>query len=51
VPFPGNVVVAVLVIGAVLLLIRILWAIPDWVRGVRRPEERKIRVVVPGAEA
>ncbi len=47
-PVLGQFVVAVVVIGAVLLLLRILWAVPDWVRSVRRPEERRIRVVGVG---
>jgi cell division protein FtsZ len=45
VPAPGEIVVAVLVIGVVLLSLRILWAVPGWVRQFRRPEAREIRVV------
>jgi cell division protein FtsZ len=48
VPFPGEIVAAVLVVGAVLLLVRILWAVPGWVRHVRRPEAREIRVIGVG---
>jgi cell division protein FtsZ len=48
VPFPGEIVLAALVIGAVLLTLRILWAIPGWVRHVRRPETREIRVIGVG---
>jgi cell division protein FtsZ len=48
VPFPGAIVVAVVVIGALLLSLRILWAVPGWVRHVRRPEAREIRVIGVG---
>jgi cell division protein FtsZ len=48
VPFPGQIVVAALVIGAVLLSLFILWRLPGWVRHVRRPEQREIRVIGVG---
>jgi cell division protein FtsZ len=48
VPVPGEIVVAFVAIAAVLLLLRILWVLPGWIRGVRRPEERTIRVVGVG---
>jgi cell division protein FtsZ len=48
VPAPGQFVIAALVIGAVLLTLRILWAVPGWIRGIRRPEAREIRVVGVG---
>jgi len=41
--------VVVVVIGlAVLLSLRILWVVPAWVRRIRRPEARAIRVVGVG---
>jgi len=48
VPVPGEIVVAAAAIAAVLLLLRILWVVPGWISCVRRPEERKIRVVGVG---
>jgi cell division protein FtsZ len=48
VPAPGEVVVVVIIGLAVLLSLRILWVVPAWVRGVRRPETRAIRVVGVG---
>jgi cell division protein FtsZ len=48
VPVPGEIVVAVVAIGVVLLTLRILWVVPGWVRHVRRPETRAIRVVGVG---
>jgi cell division protein FtsZ len=48
VPVPGDILIAVVAIGAALLLLRILWVLPGWIRGVRRPEARKIRVVGVG---
>ena len=45
-PFWGEIVVAAVVIGvAVLLSLRILMVVPGWVRRIRRPESRAIRVV------
>jgi len=42
-------VIVIVVIGlAVLLSLRILWVVPTWVRRVRRPETRAIRVVGVG---
>jgi len=49
VPVPGEIVLAVVVVGvAVVLALRILWVVPGWVRRVRRPETRAIRVVGVG---
>jgi len=49
VPVTGGTVVAIVVIGlAVLLSLRILWVVPAWVRRVRRPETRAIRVAGVG---
>jgi len=45
---PGEIVAALLALAAVLLILRILWAVPGWVRRVRRPEAREIRVVGVG---
>jgi len=46
VPALGEIVVVVVVIGFVVLLsLRILISVPGWVRRVRRPETRAIRVV------
>ena len=47
-PFPGEVVVVVLIGLVVLLSLRIMLAVPGWVRHVRRPESRAIRVVGVG---
>ena len=48
-PVPGEIILAVVVIGvAVVLALRILWVVPGWVRRVRRPETRAIRVVGVG---
>jgi cell division protein FtsZ len=48
VPVPGEIVAALIAIAAVLLILRILWAVPGWVRRIRRPEAREIRVVGVG---
>ena len=48
VPIPGEVIVLVVVGLAVLLTLRILWIVPGWVRTIRRPETRAIRVVGVG---
>src|SRR5258705_2361765 len=49
VPVPGGTVIVIVVIGlAVLLSLRILLVVPTWVRRVRRPETRAIRVVGVG---
>src|SRR6185295_19219278 len=48
VPFPAEVVVVVLIGLVVLLSLRIMLAVPGWVRHVRRPESRAIRVVGVG---
>jgi cell division protein FtsZ len=49
VPAPGETVVAVVVIGlAVLLFVRILIAVPGWVRQTQRPETRAFRVIGVG---
>ena len=47
-PIPGEIVVVVVVGLAVLLSLRILWVVPGWVRTIRRPETRAIRVVGVG---
>ena len=48
-PALGETVVVVVVAGlAVLLFLRILITVPGWVRRVRRPEARAIRVVGVG---
>ena len=47
-PFPAEVVVVVLIGLVVLLSLRIMLAVPGWVRHVRRPESRAIRVVGVG---
>lgn len=48
-PALGEIVVVVVVAGfAVLLVVRILISVPGWVRRVRRPEARAIRVVGVG---
>jgi cell division protein FtsZ len=49
VPVPVETVVVNVVVGlAVLLSLRILWVVPAWVRRVRRPETRAIRVAGVG---
>jgi len=48
VPFPAEVVVVVLIGLVVLLSVRIMLAVPGWVRHVRRPESRAIRVIGVG---
>jgi cell division protein FtsZ len=48
VPAPGEIVLVLVAIGAALLLLRIIWVLPGWIRGVRRPEARRIRVVGVG---
>jgi cell division protein FtsZ len=45
---PGDIAVALVAIAAALLLLRLLWVLPGWVRGVRKPEARRIRVVGVG---
>jgi cell division protein FtsZ len=47
-PAPGEIAIAVAVVVAALLSLRILVAVPGWVRHVRRPEARAIRVVGVG---
>jgi cell division protein FtsZ len=47
-PAPGQIAIAVAIVVAVLLSLRILVAVPGWVRHVRRPEARAIRVVGVG---
>ena len=47
-PAPAQIAVIVAIVVAVLLTIRILIAVPGWVRGIRRPEARTIRVVGVG---
>jgi cell division protein FtsZ len=48
VPVPGEIVVVVVIGLAVVLSLRILWAVRAWVRRVLRPETRAIRVVGVG---
>jgi len=48
VPVPGEIVVVVVIGLAVMLTLRILWAVRAWVRRVLRPETRAIRVVGVG---
>ena len=48
VPAPGEVVVVVVIGLAVLLSLRIGLAVPGWIRRIRRPETRAIRVVGVG---
>jgi cell division protein FtsZ len=48
VPIPGEVVVVAVIGVVVVLSLRILMAVPPWVRRVRRPETRAIRVVGVG---
>ena len=47
-PVPGEIILAVVVIVAALLILRLLWALPGFIRGVRRPEARRIRVIGVG---
>ena len=47
-PIPGEIIVLVVVGLAVVLTLRIVWVVPGWVRRVRRPEARAIRVVGVG---
>jgi cell division protein FtsZ len=47
-PAPGEIALIVAIGVAVLLLLRILVTVPGWVRSVRRPETRAIRVVGVG---
>jgi len=48
VPEPGVIAVVVVVVIAVLLSLRVLTVVPGWVRRVREPEKRAIRVVGVG---
>ena len=47
-PGPGEIAIIVAIGVAVLVLLRILFLVPGWVRRVRRPEARTIRVVGVG---
>ena len=47
-PIPGELVVVAVIGVVVVLSLRILMAVPPWVRRVRRPETRAIRVVGVG---
>src|SRR5919108_5284419 len=48
-PIPGETLVAAIVIALALILIaRLLMAVPDWLRQRRRPEARSIRVIGVG---
>jgi cell division protein FtsZ len=47
-PAPGEIAIAVGVVVALLVSLRILVEVPGWVRHVRRPEARAIRVVGVG---
>jgi cell division protein FtsZ len=48
-PIPGETIVAaVVVLVAILLIARLLMAVPDWLRRRRRPEARSIRVIGVG---
>lgn len=47
-PIPGEVVAVVLIGLVVLLSLRLVMLVPDWIRRVRRPETRAIRVVGVG---
>ena len=47
-PGPGEIAIIVAIGVAVLVLLRILFLVPGWVRRVRRPEARTIRVVGGG---
>ena len=47
-PFPGEIAVVVAIGVAVLVTLRLLVAVPGWLRRTRRPEARAIRVVGVG---
>jgi len=47
-PAPGEIAIVIAIVVAVLLSLRILVEVPGWVRHVRRPEARTIRVVGVG---